>query len=149
MCEPPTLAFGWSGGFLFQNQIFEWTAKSRKRWFSSFLWSLSNVKIIEYLTKTSYARLYALWLGSWASTTTLAVKPLAVDTFFMLVGMVYAVSSHFVDVFYKFLFHLLFVFFENNFQYCNGITCFFSWWLYFITKNCSRFRKIEKKQNLF
>ena len=110
MCEPPPLAFSWSGGFLFQNQIFEWTAKSRKRWFSSFLWSLSNVKIIEYLTKTSYARLYALWLGSWASTTTLAVKPLAVDTFFMLVGMVYAVSSHFVDVFYKFLFHLLFVF---------------------------------------
>ena len=30
--------------------------------------------------------------------------------FLMLVGMVYAVSSHFVDVFYKFLFHLLFVF---------------------------------------
>ena len=38
-------------------------------------------------------------------------RRLAVDTFLMLVGMVYAVSSHFVDVFYKFLFHLLFVFF--------------------------------------
>lgn len=51
--------------------------------------------------------------------------------------------------FLQFFVSFIICFFENNFQYCNGITCFFSWWLYFITKNCSRFRKIEKKQNLF
>lgn len=60
MSEPPPLANAEVGASCFKIKYSKRTAKSRKRWVSSFLWSLATVKIIGYLTKTSYARLLCL-----------------------------------------------------------------------------------------
>ena len=115
--------------------------------FSSFLWSRATVKIIEHSTKTSYARASKpLWLGSWASTTTPTARRLAVDTFphACLHGLCdfLALCRCFLQIFVSFII----CFFENNFQYCNGITCFLFLMVLFYHKKLLSLPKIQKAE---
>ena len=145
---PPTCPNGLKWGLLALKSNIRRTAKAGSDVFHRFFGVLRLPKSSNIRQKQATQGFYALWLGSWASTTTPTARRLAVDTFSHacwhgLCGFL-ALCRCFLQIFVSFII----CFFENNFQYCNGITCFLFWWFYFITKNCSRCQK-SKRQNLF